>query len=150
MPPASLSTFAVMNPGPTTAKNSRIRIFQLFRNFMRTFHGHMDGANSRDKRRNRINVRSEFGQRKSTECRYRSWVYEIEDPSPKTRHRSLQFAAKHADHIVRRDDSRELVVLVHDGESQQIVFIEQFGHIVLLDSFMSEDEWFLGQREHRI
>src|SRR6266481_1764504 len=29
MPPASLSTFAVINPGPTTAKMSRIRVFQL-------------------------------------------------------------------------------------------------------------------------
>ncbi len=36
MPPASLSTFAVMIPGPTTAKNSRIRIFQRFRNLIGT------------------------------------------------------------------------------------------------------------------
>src|ERR1035441_1207946 len=36
MPLASLSTFAVMKPGPTTAKKSRIRNFQLLRNFMRT------------------------------------------------------------------------------------------------------------------
>src|SRR6059036_1390046 len=27
MPPASLSTFAVINPSPTTAKKSRIRVF---------------------------------------------------------------------------------------------------------------------------
>src|ERR1700704_2580947 len=30
MPPASLSTFAVMKPGPTTAKKSARRIFQCF------------------------------------------------------------------------------------------------------------------------
>src|SRR5271154_5356425 len=38
MPPASLSTFAVMKPGPTTAKNTRSRTFQLLRNLMRTGH----------------------------------------------------------------------------------------------------------------
>ena len=31
MPPASLSTFAVMIPGPTTARNSRVRPFQRFK-----------------------------------------------------------------------------------------------------------------------
>src|SRR4029077_13401522 len=40
MPPASLSTFAVMNPGPTTAKKSRNRIFQRLEKFMRTFRRH--------------------------------------------------------------------------------------------------------------
>src|SRR3954452_25331166 len=30
MPPASLSTLAVTNPGPTTAKNRTTRAFQLF------------------------------------------------------------------------------------------------------------------------
>src|SRR6478752_2214525 len=35
MPPASLSTFAVMNPGPTTAKKINSRIFQRFRKVMR-------------------------------------------------------------------------------------------------------------------
>jgi hypothetical protein len=34
MPLASLSTFAVMKPGPTTAKNSSIRIFQLLSNLI--------------------------------------------------------------------------------------------------------------------
>src|SRR5947207_14663777 len=34
MPLASLSTFAVMKPGPTTAKNSRKRVFQRLSNFM--------------------------------------------------------------------------------------------------------------------
>src|ERR1700716_265640 len=42
MPPASLSTFAVINPGPTTAKKSRIRIFQCLKKFMRTFRRHKD------------------------------------------------------------------------------------------------------------
>ena len=38
MPPASLSTFAVMKPGPTTAKKIRSRIFQRFRKVMRRTH----------------------------------------------------------------------------------------------------------------
>src|SRR4029077_11068893 len=48
MPPASLSTFAVMNPGPTTAKKSRIRIFQRLKKFMCTFHGHKDETQTRE------------------------------------------------------------------------------------------------------
>src|SRR5258705_7558494 len=39
MPPASLSTFAVIKPGPTTEKNSRIWVFQRLRNCMRAVHG---------------------------------------------------------------------------------------------------------------
>src|SRR5664279_6530748 len=48
MPPASLSTLAVIKPGPTTAKNSRIRTFQLFRNFMRAGHGAIKLAKQND------------------------------------------------------------------------------------------------------
>src|SRR5579859_4457123 len=64
MPPASLSTLAVMNPGPTTAKNSRIRVFQRLRNLMSTFRRHnLEQSNSQ--RRHRINVRRDSGQTKS-------------------------------------------------------------------------------------
>src|ERR1700678_1303964 len=45
MPPASLSTFAVIIPGPTTAKNSRVRPFQRLPNFMRTFRRHRNYDN---------------------------------------------------------------------------------------------------------
>src|SRR4051812_43524365 len=65
MPPASLSTFAVMNPGPTTAKNSRIRIFQRLRNLMRPFRRHRDGAACSYQRRHRINAGRKNGQTKS-------------------------------------------------------------------------------------
>src|ERR1700722_15886759 len=65
MPPASLSTFAVIKPGPTTAKKSRIRIFQRLKYFMRRFHRHMGGTKARAKRRDRINGVRESGQRKS-------------------------------------------------------------------------------------
>src|SRR5471030_3250559 len=34
MPPASLLTLAVMNPGPMTASSSTMRAFQLLRNFI--------------------------------------------------------------------------------------------------------------------
>src|SRR5438874_1999433 len=54
MPLASLSTFAVMNPGPTTAKNSRIRVFQRLRNLIGAVH------RSTHQRPLRINVVSEF------------------------------------------------------------------------------------------
>jgi hypothetical protein len=58
MPPASLSTLAVMNPGPTTAKNSTIWVFQRLRNFI-------SGAfriATAVKRRFRINARRESEQ----------------------------------------------------------------------------------------
>lgn len=55
MPPASLSTFAVMKPGPTTARNSRIRVFQRLKNLMGTFHRH--GSNQRP---DRINADRQF------------------------------------------------------------------------------------------
>src|ERR1022692_5194708 len=45
MPPASLSTLAVMIPGPTTARNSRVRPLQRFRSFMRAFRRHRDYDN---------------------------------------------------------------------------------------------------------
>src|SRR5580698_7545619 len=52
MPLASLSTLAVIKPGPTTAKNSMNRAFQLFRNFMGTVRRHRA---LRLRRCNRIN-----------------------------------------------------------------------------------------------
>src|ERR1700722_13286255 len=65
MPPASLSTFAVMNPGPTTARKSRIRVFERLKNVMGNLRAHMDGTDSGYKRRHRINAVRESGQRKS-------------------------------------------------------------------------------------
>src|ERR1700689_2966636 len=75
MPPASLSTLAVMIPGPTTARNSRVRPFQRFRSLMRAFHKHIAEdrvsrslrfrAKSRTRSRTRINAGMEFRQRKS-------------------------------------------------------------------------------------
>src|SRR3954451_1942707 len=45
MSPASLSTFAVINPGPTTAKKSRIRVFQRLMKLIGTFRRHRDETN---------------------------------------------------------------------------------------------------------
>src|SRR5215467_2338661 len=50
MPPASLSTFAVMNPGPTTAKISRIRVFQDFSQFIGHVHRGFHNSGSQNKR----------------------------------------------------------------------------------------------------
>src|SRR5712692_2254014 len=49
MPLASLSTFAVMNPGPTTAKKIRIRVFQRLRNLIGTVRGHKRETTDQDK-----------------------------------------------------------------------------------------------------
>src|SRR6516225_259258 len=50
MPPASLSTFAVMNPGPTTAKISRIRVFQDFSQFIGHVHRGLHNSRPQNKR----------------------------------------------------------------------------------------------------
>src|SRR5437879_13006004 len=59
MQPASLSTFAVMNPGPTTAKNSRIRVFQRLRNLMGAVQKHGSSTTRQNK------------------CREEFWIGEI-------------------------------------------------------------------------
>src|SRR5579864_5792626 len=73
MPPASLSTLAVMKPGPTTAKNSRMRVFQRLRNLMRAFRRHRDGTVARATTEQ--NKRSErMGQQKKAESnRFEPW-----------------------------------------------------------------------------
>src|SRR5450432_4204912 len=53
MPPGSLSTLAVMNPGPRTEKSTRICIFQRRSHFMIAVCGHVglrnsNGQNNRD------------------------------------------------------------------------------------------------------
>src|SRR5215472_11575385 len=50
MPLASLSTFAVMNPGPTTAKISRIRIFQRLSHSIGHVHRGLHNSPSQNKR----------------------------------------------------------------------------------------------------
>src|SRR5689334_12689507 len=74
MPLASLSTLAVMNPGPTTAKNSKNRIFQRFRNLM------VGTQKDRHQRPNRI-----YAERKSEQAK------------------GLQLRAQQADYVIRGD-----------------------------------------------
>src|ERR1700704_6331383 len=79
MPPASLSTLAVMKPGPTTARTRAMRVRQLLKNVMAT----------------------------------------------------SAAMPQHGDHVVGRDDARQPAVLVHDGELDEVVFVEERGHFVL-------------------
>src|SRR4051812_19068704 len=83
MPPASLSTLAVMKPGPMTASSSTSRPFQCFgENFM-------NGA------------------------------------------RRLPRVSQHRDHVVCRDDAGKPLVLVHDGEGNEVVLVEQRRHFIV-------------------
>ena len=82
MPPASLSTFAVMNPGPMTAKNSIIRFRQLF------------GISLMD----------------------------VDQPAMMPQHR---------DHIIGGDDARNATVLVDDRKGDQVVLVEELGHLIV-------------------
>src|SRR5712691_7720063 len=96
MPPASLSTLAVMNPGPMTASTSAARARQSRKPLSDTFM--MAGPRS--------------------------------VPMP-----------QHRDHVVRRDDPREAAVLVDDGKSDEVVFVEQRRDFVLRR---------IGRAEHRV
>src|SRR5947209_842715 len=44
MPPASLSTFAVIKPGPMTASRSRVRVFQCLSHFIGRIHRELNHA----------------------------------------------------------------------------------------------------------
>src|ERR1700677_2206647 len=61
----------------------------------------------------------------------------------------LEFGAKHGDYIIGGDDTDEFVVLVDDGEGDEIVFVEKFGDFVVAGSFVGGDERFGGERQQR-
>src|SRR5205807_4110551 len=77
-PPASLSTLAVMKPGPMAASNSTSRLLQR-----RRFIG------------------------------------------------PLLAMPQHRDHVVGRDDAGEPIVRIDDGESNEVVLVEQRGYFVV-------------------
>src|ERR1035437_8778739 len=60
----------------------------------------------------------------------------------------LQLCPQHADDIIGGDDPGQPVVLIDDGQSLEIVFIEQLRRLVFLNAFMSENERLLRQRQH--
>ena len=55
----------------------------------------------------------------------------------------LQLVAKHADDVVGGDNAGEVVLIVHHGESEQVVFIKQFGDFFLVGPDVRGDEGFL-------
>src|SRR5271157_5261907 len=128
MPLASLSTFAVMKPGPTTAKNSTIWIFQRLRNRMRAVHD-----SKLPNRPFRINGGGFSEQVKSgREAKKKS-----------------ELAAQHIDDVVGRNYAFEVISFVDHGQGQQIVLIEEFGELFLLRVFMGGNQRLLDQAHHR-
>jgi hypothetical protein len=50
-----------------------------------------------------------------------------------------QLRSQHADDIVRRNHSGQLIVVVDDRQSHQIIFIEKFRHFILSRIRMAGD-----------
>src|ERR1051326_2525112 len=98
MPPASLSTLAVMKPGPTTDSTRARRTRQLLSDLM-------GGSVA---------------------------------------------VPQHRDHVVGGDDARDAAVLVDDRERDEVVFVEERGHLVLRRIRGARDVGFAQLRElHR-
>src|ERR1700690_2369009 len=127
MPPASLSTFAVMNPGPTTAKNSRIWNFQRLRNFMRAVQGGSNMPNSRF----RIN-----GDGSSEQAKLRCRKEKIRV----CRGRYSKLGAQHIDDIVGRDHAHQMILPVDHRQGKQVVLIEQLSKFFLFRIFLAVNQ----------
>src|ERR1700676_2095094 len=72
----------------------------------------------------------------------------LSSPHGSPRHLLLQLCPQHADHIIRSDDPRQLVMLIDDGKSLQIVLIEKLSHLVFLSALLDKDKGLLSEREH--
>src|SRR5215472_12811829 len=116
MPLASLSTLAVMKPGPTTAKNNRIRVFQRLRKFMLPDRG-MTRTYSR-----RFRINGLLGFREGEKLASREFDQKLG---------ALQFRAEHGDHIIRCDNPRQTTLVVYHWQREQVVFVEQLDIFLL-------------------
>src|SRR5882672_9574394 len=110
MPPASLSTFAVMKPGPTTASNSAIRLRHSLNNVIAEWKVAATIAASVSERWQALGVGPRRKRKKS--------------------HASVA-VPQHRDHVVGGDDAGEAAVLVDHRERDQVVFVEERRHFGL-------------------
>ena len=170
MPPASLSTFAVINPGPTTAKKSRIRIFQRLKKFMRTFRRHKNETQPRTATRaaettpylcaySRKGRHSEPHQNKRTSrLRTNEKRKDIKPKKSRDRKRSphrkpetarltptLKLRSQHVDYFIGGNYAHQLILLIDDREHEQIVLIEQFGDCVVAHILVYPHKRYLSQ-----
>src|SRR6202030_3923700 len=143
MPPASLSTFEVMRPGPTTARNSA----------MRRRNGRRRRLISLPRTLMSANVRSIVTQvfillmralQIDSRRKQRSWppAYECYAGSahriPTSECQVLQPCVHATDYVVDRNRADRAVVCINDCEAAQIILIEQLKHFL-----------FVGIRAHR-
>src|SRR5580704_2252530 len=112
MPPASLSTFEVMSPGPTTARNRAMRLRQKAERRLKFVPRLFQAP------RASVNVVQVFIARILDESFFSA--------------RFLELPAHPADYVVHRDCSDGMLLLVDDGEAAQIVFVEQFENVFVL------------------
>src|SRR5882724_11385298 len=151
MPPGSLSTFAVINPGPRTEKSTRIWIFQRRSHFMIAVCGHFRSRC----RTVRINGESRFGYRESGFRKKFAHYPSKEDLSSRPTgepalslpkgicicsrnyQTRLNSAAQEANNVIGRNDTDQHFVVVHHGQDQQVVFIEQLSDFNFLGLLMA-------------
>ena len=65
--------------------------------------------------------------------------------SPVSTENYLQLGAQHGDHVVGGDHACEVTVLVDHRQSQQVVFVEQFGEFLFFGVFVAGNQRLLGQ-----
>src|SRR3954469_16529517 len=101
MPLASLSTLAVMKPGPTTAKNKSIRVLQRRKNLM----GRMIVLDLMARHCRHFRINGEWG----------IWVVKVLKTLC-----TLQLGPQQTNYVVGRDYACELLFVVHNGQSDQV------------------------------
>src|SRR4051812_7758622 len=115
MPPASLSTFAVMKPGPTTARTRAIRRRHSLSQVI-TPHSRASEPTACDRP---WSFDHDYGPRQ------RSGPANAGAVSP------LMAVPQHRDYVVGGDDASQASVFVDDGESDQVVLVEECGDLGL-------------------
>src|SRR5450755_280690 len=60
----------------------------------------------------------------------------------------LQVGSQQADDVVRGDDSRQLLVVIHHRQSRQVVLVEQFRNLFFLGAAVGRDQRLQRQRKH--
>src|SRR4051812_40404608 len=115
MPPASLSTLAVMKPGPTTARTRAIRTRHSLSQVIT--------PHSRASEPTACDPLWPFDHRHGP--RQRSGPAHAGAVSP------LMAVPEHRDHVVGGDDAGEASMFVDDGEGDEVVLVEECGNLGL-------------------
>ena len=62
---------------------------------------------------------------------------------------NLEFGAQHGDDVIRGYDADEFAVFIDHGESDEVVFVKEFGDFVVAGGLVGEDKRLRSEREKR-